>query len=96
MGEVARDTRLDRIVALKVLPSALASDSRSRAQFKREARAISPVDDPHICALYDVGEDGGISYLVITVTDTTSAVRTVVRAGQVGVAIRNLRAPLHF
>ena len=58
MGEVykARDTRLDRIVAIKVLPAALAADPEFRERFDREARTISALDHPHICALYDVGE----------------------------------------
>jgi serine/threonine protein kinase len=58
MGEVykARDTRLDRIVAIKVLPAALAADPEFRERFDREARAISAIEHPHICALYDVGE----------------------------------------
>jgi serine/threonine protein kinase len=55
MGEVyrARDTRLDRTVAIKVLPSQLASDPQFRERFDREARAISRLDHPHICTLYD-------------------------------------------
>jgi serine/threonine-protein kinase len=67
MGEVyrARDTRLDRIVAIKTLPAALASDPQARARFDREAHAISQLDHPHICALYDVGEHEGIAYLVM-------------------------------
>ena len=57
MGEVyrARDTRLDRIVAIKVLPAELAGDPHLRERFDREARAISSLNHPHICALYDVG-----------------------------------------
>ena len=57
MGEVyrGRDTRLDRIVAIKVLAGALASDVPSRERFEREAKAISSLNHPNICALYDVG-----------------------------------------
>ena len=67
MGEVykARDTRLDRTVAVKILPDTLAADPQFRARFDREARAISQLDHPHICALYDVGEQGGAAFLVM-------------------------------
>src|SRR6266566_7559281 len=67
MGEVyrARDTRLDRIVAIKVVPEHLSSGLRMRERFEREARAISSLDHPHICALYDVGEERGINFLVM-------------------------------
>ena len=66
MGEVyrARDSRLDRTVAIKVLISGRASE-QLRARFEREARAISALSHPHICALYDVGHDGDIEYLVM-------------------------------
>jgi serine/threonine protein kinase/Tol biopolymer transport system component len=58
MGEVyrARDTRLDRTVAIKVLPPALAADPELRGRFEREARAVSSLQHPHICALFDIGE----------------------------------------
>jgi len=67
MGEVykARDTRLDRIVAIKILPDALAADSQFRDRFDREARTISQLDHANICALYDVGEETGTAYLVM-------------------------------
>jgi Tol biopolymer transport system component/predicted Ser/Thr protein kinase len=67
MGEVyrARDTRLDRIVAIKVLPAHLMANEASRARFEREARAISALSHPNICALYDVGRDGDTEYLVM-------------------------------
>ncbi len=67
MGEVyqARDTRLDRIVALKVLPAHLASRPESRERFEREARIIAGLNHPHICTLYDVGHQDGTDYLVM-------------------------------
>jgi serine/threonine protein kinase/Tol biopolymer transport system component len=60
MGEVykARDTRLARTVAVKVLPDAVAGEASFRARFEREARAIAALSHPHICAIYDVGRDG--------------------------------------
>ena len=69
MGEVyrARDTRLDRTVAIKVLPEALAADPQFRTRFDREARTISQLDHPHICALHDVGEQDGVAYLVMRI-----------------------------
>jgi eukaryotic-like serine/threonine-protein kinase len=67
MGEVysARDTRLERTVALKVLPEHLAGNPDLRQRFEREARAVSSLNHPHICALFDVGEHGGTSFLVM-------------------------------
>ena len=67
MGEVyeARDTRLDRTVAVKVLPVDLAGDPAARARFDREARAIAALNHPNICALHDVGHDEGRDYLVM-------------------------------
>ena len=67
MGEVyrARDTRLGRDVAIKVLPSHLSSDPDLKARFEREARAISALSHPHICHLYDVGSQDGTDYLVM-------------------------------
>jgi eukaryotic-like serine/threonine-protein kinase len=67
MGEVykAHDTRLDRTVAIKVLPSALVGDARARQRFAREARAIAALSHPHICPLYDIGHQDGADYLVM-------------------------------
>jgi Tol biopolymer transport system component len=67
MGEVyrARDTRLDRTVAVKILPAHLSDKPESKERFDREARAISSLSHPHICHLYDVGQQDGISYLVM-------------------------------
>jgi Tol biopolymer transport system component/predicted Ser/Thr protein kinase len=67
MGEVyrARDTRLDRTVAIKVLPQHLSSNPQRRQRFEREARAVSALSHPHICVLYDVGQQDGIDYLVM-------------------------------
>jgi len=67
MGEVyrARDTRLDRTVAIKILPSHLSENPDARQRFDREARAISSLNHPNICTLHDVGHQDGIDYLVM-------------------------------
>src|SRR5580765_3667526 len=67
MGEVylARDTRLDRAVAIKVLPASVADDPRSRDRLEREARAVATLNHPNICTLYDVGSHEGIDFLVM-------------------------------
>src|SRR6202521_1018681 len=67
MGEVyrARDTRLDRTVAIKILLKGLEQTPEVRQRFEREARAVSSFNHPHICALYDVGHQDGIEYLVM-------------------------------
>ena len=71
MGQVykAHDTRLDRTVAIKILPARLAADHQFRERFDREARAIAQLDHPHICPLHDVGEQDGTSYLVMPFLD---------------------------
>src|SRR5262245_53976642 len=67
MGEVykARDTRLERTVAIKVLPQRLSSSPEVRQRFEREAKTISQLSHPHICALYDVGRESETEYLVM-------------------------------
>ncbi len=71
MGEVyqARDTRLDRMVAIKVLAPELAGDPAFRTRFEREAKAISALNHPHICRLYDIGRQGHIEYLVLELVE---------------------------
>jgi len=67
MGEVyrAKDTRLDRTVAIKVLPSHLSSDPELKQRMEREAKAISSLNHPNICHLYDIGSQDGTDYLVM-------------------------------
>ena len=67
MGEVykARDTRLERTVAVKILPARFSEDLEMRQRFEREAKAISQLSHPHICALHDVGNQDGVEYLVM-------------------------------
>jgi serine/threonine protein kinase len=71
MGEVykARDTRLDRSVAIKVVSSAIADDPRWRDRLDREAHAISGLNHPHICTLHDVGHQNGVDFLVMEYLD---------------------------
>src|SRR6516164_3016150 len=67
MGEVyrARDTRLDRTVAIKILPPEMSRDPLRKQRFEREAKTISNLNHPHICVLHDVGSQDGLSYLVM-------------------------------
>jgi len=67
MGEVyrARDTRLERTVAIKILPAELSADPERRARFEREAKTIAGLNHPHICTLHDVGQHGDTIYLVM-------------------------------
>ena len=71
MGEVyeATDTRLDRTVAIKVLPAHVADDPDLRQRFEREAKTISSLNHPHICTLYDIGTQDGIDFLVMEYLD---------------------------
>ena len=74
MGEVfrGRDTRLDRPVAIKVLPASLAGNEQFRARFEREAHTISQLNHPNICTLYDIGHENDTSYLVMELLDGES------------------------
>ena len=96
MGEVyrARDTRLDRIVAIKTLAPSIAADAAFRERFDREARAISQLNDPRVCTLYDVGVEGDVQYLVLeyiegrTLADRLSAgALTIQEALRIGIEI---------
>lgn len=81
MGEVyrARDTRLDRTVAIKVLPSSVASEPDRRARFEREAKTISALSHPHICALHDVGEQDGVHFIVMEYLEGDTLARRIER-----------------
>ncbi len=87
MGEVyrAHDRRLDRSVAIKVLPPELSLDQQRRSRFEREARAIAALSHPHICAIYDVGQHEGVDFLVMELLDgKTLAAR--LESGPLGIA----------
>ena len=81
MGEVyrARDTRLNRDVAIKILPAGIADDPVRRMRFEREAQAISRLNHPNICAVYDVGAQDGVAYLVMEYIDGESLAQRVRR-----------------
>src|SRR6476661_2048657 len=67
MGEVyrAKDTRLERTVAIKILPAAISADPAAKQRFEREAKTISGLNHPNICILHDVGSQDGVDYLVM-------------------------------
>ena len=71
----ARDTRLDRTVAIKVLPEHVAADPDLKQRFEREANTISSLNHPHICTLYDVGNQDGIDFLVMEYLDGETLAR---------------------
>ena len=81
MGEVyrARDTRLGRDVAVKVLPSHLSESPEARARFEREARVVSGLNHPHICVLHDLGREGGTDYLVMELVEGESLAERIAR-----------------
>ncbi len=71
MGEVykATDTRLDRTVAIKVLPEHVAADPDLKQRFEREARTVAALNHPHICTLHDIGSQDGVDFLVMEYLD---------------------------
>ena len=81
MGEVYRaiDTRLGRTVAIKVLPRQVAESPARRQRFEREARALASLSHPHICPLYDVGEQDGLPFLVMEALDGETLAARLVR-----------------
>ncbi|MDP9362071.1 MAG: serine/threonine-protein kinase [Acidobacteriota bacterium] len=81
MGEVfqARDTRLERSVAIKILPADFAHNEQLRSRFEREAKTISQLNHPHICTVHDVGQDNGISYLVMELLEGESLADRIAR-----------------
>ena len=94
MGEVyrARDTRLDRTVAIKVLLDPIADDRQFRERFEREARIISQLTHPHICTLYDVGEHEGTAFLVMEFLEGETLADRLVRAESKGPGLPRLEA----
>jgi Tol biopolymer transport system component/predicted Ser/Thr protein kinase len=82
MGEVyrARDTRLERDVAVKVLPRHVASDAALKQRLEREARALATLSHPHVCPVFDVGRQDGIDYLVMEYLDGETLARRLERA----------------
>src|SRR5437879_12961183 len=85
MGEVyrARDTRLERTVAIKILPAQFSSDPVHKQRFEREAKTISSLNHPHICVLHDVGSQGGVDYLVMECVEGETLAKRLEK-GQIG------------
>ena len=104
MGEVykARDTRLERIVAIKVLPEHVAADPDLKQRFEREARTVAALNHPHICTLHDIGSQDGIDFLVMeyldgeTVAHQPEDSQDVVRYTMSGVEVSPLRSVSDF
>src|SRR5688572_23741674 len=83
MGEVykARDTRLDRVVAIKVVTATHANDPDSRQRFEQEARTIAALNHPHICTIHDVGRSGETDYLVMEFLEGETLADRIKRGG---------------
>src|ERR1700761_5569542 len=84
MGEVyrARDARLNRTVALKILPPQVAADRGRRQRFEHEARAASALNHPNIVSVYDIGEQDGVAYIVSELIDGES-LRDMIQRGPI-------------
>src|SRR5262245_7134449 len=82
MGEVykARDTRLDRPVAIKVMSAVMAATPELRQRFEREARTLSSLNHPHICTLHDLGQHDGLDYLVLEFVQAETLAKRLERA----------------
>jgi len=96
MGEVyrARDTRLGREVAVKVMPPHLSESAEVRARFEREARVVSGLNHPHICVLHDLGRDGGIDYLVMELVEGQSLAERIARGPMPTAEVQRLGAEI--
>ena len=83
MGEVykATDTRLERTVAIKVLPEHVASDPSLKQRFEREARTVAALNHPHICTLHDVGKEGDVDFLVMEYLEGETVADRIARKG---------------
>src|SRR5438552_360665 len=104
MGEVyrARDPRLGRDVAIKVLPAHLSANPEVAARFEREAKTISSLNHPHICTLFDVGREGDIDYLVMELIEGETLAQRLARGPlpmpellRLGVQIADALDPAH-
>ena len=96
MGEVyrARDTRLDRTVAIKIIPAHLSDNADLRQRFEREARVVSSLNHPHICTLHDIGHVDGVDFLVMEYLEGETLDEVLQRRGSRGRFLRsNSRGP---
>ncbi len=82
IGEVyrARDTRLDRIVSLKIIPGAVSADRDARERFDRDARAMAAVDHPNVCVIYDLGRANNINFVVTELLEGETLESVIARA----------------
>ncbi len=96
MGEVyrAKDTRLGREVAVKVLPQHLTANPEIRARFEREAKTISSLNHPHICTLHDIGREGDTDYLVMELVDGETLAQRLVKGTLPGADVLRIGAQI--